>query len=62
MPCSSTNQVLVQMALWQTPQKFPLGVHASPKELDKEVAHTHLDTFEIDDSHTCSIQLSQYKL
>ncbi|EGO03534.1 hypothetical protein SERLA73DRAFT_158148 [Serpula lacrymans var. lacrymans S7.3] len=42
MSCSFTNQVLAQIALWTTPEKFPLGVHILPKELDEEVARAHL--------------------
>ncbi|KAF9652399.1 S-adenosyl-L-homocysteine hydrolase [Thelephora ganbajun] len=42
MSCSFTNQILAQIALWTTPQKFPLGVHVLPKELDEEVARAHL--------------------
>jgi len=42
MSCSFTNQVLAQIALWTTPEKFPLGVHMLPKELDEEVARAHL--------------------
>ncbi|EKM75803.1 hypothetical protein AGABI1DRAFT_87567 [Agaricus bisporus var. burnettii JB137-S8] len=42
MSCSFTNQVLAQIALWTTPEKFPLGVHLLPKELDEEVARAHL--------------------
>jgi len=42
MSCSFTNQVLAQIALWQNPEKFPLGVHILPKELDEEVARAHL--------------------
>jgi len=42
MSCSFTNQVLAQIALWTTPDKFPLGVHMLPKELDEEVARAHL--------------------
>jgi adenosylhomocysteinase len=34
MSCSFTNKVLAQIALWTTPEKFPLGVHMLPKELD----------------------------
>ncbi|KAF7326348.1 Adenosylhomocysteinase [Mycena venus] len=37
MSCSFANQVLAQIALWTTPEKFPLGVHMLPKELDEEV-------------------------
>ena len=43
MSCSFTNQVLAQIALWTTPQNFPLGVHILPKELDEEVARAHLE-------------------
>ena len=42
MSCSFANQVLAQIALWKTPEKFPLGVHILPKELDEEVARAHL--------------------
>ncbi|KAJ3729586.1 Adenosylhomocysteinase [Lentinula raphanica] len=43
MSCSFTNQVLAQIALWTTPEKFPLGVHILPKYLDEEVARAHLE-------------------
>jgi len=42
MSCSFSNQVLAQIALWTTPERFPLGVHMLPKELDEEVARAHL--------------------
>jgi len=42
MSCSFSNQVLAQIALWTTPEKFSLGVHMLPKELDEEVARAHL--------------------
>ena len=42
MSCSFANQVLAQIALWTTPEKFPLGVHILPKALDEEVARAHL--------------------
>lgn len=42
MSNSFTNQVLAQLALWQNPDKFELGVHMLPKELDEKVAHLHL--------------------
>ena len=42
MSCSFANQVLAQIALWTTPEKFPLRVHMLPKELDEEVARAHL--------------------
>ncbi|WP_442482576.1 adenosylhomocysteinase [Aeoliella sp. SH292] len=42
MSASFTNQVLAQLALWQNPQEYPLGVHVLPKLLDEEVARLHL--------------------
>jgi adenosylhomocysteinase len=42
MSCSFANQILAQIALWTTPEKFPLGVHMLPKELDEEVARAHI--------------------
>jgi adenosylhomocysteinase len=43
MSNSFTNQVLAQIALWTEPEKFPLGVHMLPKEIDEEVARLHLE-------------------
>jgi adenosylhomocysteinase len=43
MSTSFTNQVLAQIALWQEPEKYPLGVHVLPKKLDEEVARLHLE-------------------
>ena len=43
MSNSFTNQVLAQLALWTETDKFELGVHRLPKELDEEVARLHLD-------------------
>jgi adenosylhomocysteinase len=42
MSASFTNQVLAQLALWQNPDEYPLGVHVLPKKLDEEVARLHL--------------------
>jgi adenosylhomocysteinase len=42
MSASFTNQVLAQLALWQHPKDYPLGVHVLPKKLDEEVARLHL--------------------
>jgi adenosylhomocysteinase len=42
MSNSFTNQVLAQIALWTEPEKYPLGVHTLPKQLDEEVARLHL--------------------
>ncbi|KAI0321414.1 S-adenosyl-L-homocysteine hydrolase [Amylostereum chailletii] len=47
MSCSFTNQVLAQIALWTTPEKFPLGVHILPKDLDEEVARAHLASLNV---------------
>lgn len=44
MSNSFTNQTLAQLALWNESEKYPLGVHRLPKELDEEVARLHLDT------------------
>ena len=43
MSTSFTNQVIAQLALWETPDEYPLGVHVLPKHLDEEVARLHLD-------------------
>ena len=43
MSTSFTNQVLAQLALWQEPEKYDIGVHFLPKKLDEEVARLHLD-------------------
>jgi adenosylhomocysteinase len=42
MSTSFTNQVIAQLALWQTPDDYELGVHVLPKKLDEEVARLHL--------------------
>ncbi|MCW8133950.1 MAG: adenosylhomocysteinase [Planctomycetota bacterium] len=42
MSNSFTNQVMAQIALWTETEKYPLGVHLLPKELDEEVARLHL--------------------
>lgn len=43
MSNSFTNQVLAQIELWTKSDKYPLGVHFLPKELDEEVARAHLE-------------------
>ena len=40
MSTSFTNQVLAQLALFN--EKFPIGVHLLPKQLDEKVARLHL--------------------
>ena len=42
MSCSFTNQILAQLALWQHPEQYPVGVHLLPKYQDEEVARLHL--------------------
>jgi len=42
MSSSFTNQVLAQLALWTETEKYPIGVHVLPKQLDEEVARLHL--------------------
>jgi adenosylhomocysteinase len=42
MSNSFTNQVMAQLALWTESEKFDVGVHLLPKELDEEVARLHL--------------------
>lgn len=43
MSNSFTNQVLAQLELWESADKYPLGVHVLPKALDEEVARLHLE-------------------
>src|SRR5882724_8514761 len=43
MSNSFCNQVIAQLALWQEPEKYDIGVHVLPKKLDEEVARLHLD-------------------
>jgi len=43
MSNSFSNQVLAQMALWENHEKYEVGVHVLPKELDEEVARLHID-------------------
>ena len=42
MSNSFTNQVMAQLALWKDSDKYEIGVHMLPKELDEEVARLHL--------------------
>jgi adenosylhomocysteinase len=43
MSNSFTNQVLAQIELFTSPDKYPLGVYTLPKQLDEAVARLHLD-------------------
>ncbi|HEV7279207.1 MAG TPA: adenosylhomocysteinase [Pirellulaceae bacterium] len=42
MSASFTNQVLAQIELYNSADKYPIGVHVLPKRLDEEVARLHL--------------------
>jgi len=59
MSCSFSNQVLAQIALWEHPEAFPLGVHMLPKELDEEVARAHLAQLNVKLTELSPVQ-SQY--
>jgi adenosylhomocysteinase len=43
MSNSFTNQVLAQIELYVSPEKYPVGVYVLPKYLDEKVARLHLD-------------------
>jgi len=47
MSNSFCNQVLAQLELWQYLEKYPIGVHFLPKEMDEEVARLHLDLLDV---------------
>ncbi|MCU1467395.1 MAG: adenosylhomocysteinase, partial [Actinomycetia bacterium] len=36
-------QVLAQLELYVSPEKYPIGVYVLPKHLDEKVARLHLD-------------------
>lgn len=59
MSNSFTNQTLAQMALWNRPEDFDLGVHVLPKYLDEKVARLHLKKIgvEIDE---LSVEQAEY--
>jgi adenosylhomocysteinase len=42
MSNSFTNQVMAQLTLWNETDKYEIGVHVLPKDLDEEVARLHL--------------------
>jgi adenosylhomocysteinase len=42
MSNSFSNQVLAQIELWTSPNKYPIGVYRLPKILDEKVARLHL--------------------
>ena len=47
MSCSFSNQVLAQIELWTNPGKYPVAVHMLPKQLDEEVAASHLGALDV---------------
>jgi len=42
MSASFTNQVMAQIELWQSPDKYDDDVYTLPKKLDEKVARLHL--------------------
>ncbi len=59
MTSSFTNQVLAQLALWQNPDAYSVGVHTLPKLLDEEVARLHIDKLGVKLSKLTPVQ-SEY--
>lgn len=59
MSSSFTNQVLAQLALWQNPDAYSVGVHTLPKLLDEEVARLHIDKLGVKLSKLTPVQ-SEY--
>merc|ERR1712223_444835 len=47
MSASFSNQVLAQIELWCNPGKYPVAVHMLSKNLDEEVARSHLHALAI---------------
>jgi len=48
MSNSFSNQVLAQIEIFSNPDKYELGVHILPKELDEKVARLHLDALGVE--------------
>jgi adenosylhomocysteinase len=48
MSNSFSNQVLAQIEIFSNPNKYELGVHILPKELDEKVARLHLDALGVE--------------
>jgi len=48
MSNSFTNQVLAQLELYVSPEKYPTGVYVLPKHLDEKVARLHLDALGVE--------------
>jgi adenosylhomocysteinase len=56
MSNSFCNQVLAQIALWTDSANYPLGVHFLPKQLDEEVARSHLEKLDVKLTKLTSVQ------
>lgn len=48
MSNSFTNQVLAQLELYLSAERYPVGVHVLPKHLDEKVARLHLDALGVE--------------
>jgi adenosylhomocysteinase len=48
MSNSFTNQVMAQIELFGSPERYPKGVHVLPKHLDEKVARLHLDALGVE--------------
>ncbi len=59
MSNSFTNQTLAQIALWNRPEEFEVGVHVLPKALDEKVARLHLSKIGAD-LETLSEEQAEY--
>jgi len=59
MSNSFCNQVMAQLELWEHLDKYPVGVHFLPKEMDEEVARLHLELLDVKLS-TLSEDQSEY--
>ncbi|AGW42223.1 cell division protein MraZ [Leifsonia xyli subsp. cynodontis DSM 46306] len=48
MSTSFANQVLAQLELFVSPERYPIGVHVLPKHLDEKVARLHLSALGVE--------------
>ncbi len=58
MSNSFTNQVLAQIELFGSPERYPTGVYTLPKHLDEEVARLHLEALGVSLTELTSQQAS----
>ncbi|KAG0169036.1 S-adenosyl-L-homocysteine hydrolase [Apophysomyces sp. BC1034] len=56
MSNSFSNQTLAQIALWTQPNKWSIGVHVLPKQLDEEVARAHLGKLGVELTELSKVQ------